>query len=80
MYFNSPPLYIGNFKMLASLIRRQAFEFASTNIGGNAWRTNSTEVRCIMRFDTIVTDAKAAIARTVDPNGAAAAATTEAGK
>lgn len=74
------PLYIGNFKMLASLIRRQAFEFASTNIGGNAWRTNSTEVRCIMRFDTIVTDAKAAIARTVDPNGAAAAATTEAGK
>lgn len=59
------PLFIGDFKQFGSLIRRQPMEFASTTIGGNAWGTNSTEVRGILRFDTIKTDNNAAIARTV---------------
>jgi HK97 family phage major capsid protein len=42
---------IGNGKEYMTLFRRNAFEFASTNIGGSAWRSNSTEVRGIARFD-----------------------------
>lgn len=51
------PLYIGDPRQLATLFRRKGLEVASTTIGGNAWSTNSTEMRGIMRlcatkFDT----------------------------
>lgn len=59
------PVYIGDFKQFASLIRRSAMEFASTNVGGNAWNTNSTEFRAIQRQDEIKTDAGAAVKRTI---------------
>lgn len=56
------PLYIGDFTQYGTLFRRKALELASTNIGGNAWNTNSTEVRGIMRLDAKTFDAAAATA------------------
>lgn len=67
---NKAPVYIGDFTQFGTLISRQPMEFASTNIGGKAWSTNSTEVRCIMRFDEIKTDEAAAVARTLATAGA----------
>ena len=53
------PLYVGDFKSFGTLFRRQPMEIASTNIGGNAWATNSTEVRAITRLDAKTFDTKA---------------------
>lgn len=56
------PLYFGDFTQFGTLFRRKALELAATNIGGNAWATNSTEVRGIMRLDAKTFDAEAATA------------------
>ena len=56
------PIYFGDFTQYGTLFRRQPLEIASTNIGGNAWVTNSTEVRAITRLDAKVFDAAAAAA------------------
>lgn len=53
------PLYVGDFKSFGTLFRRQPMEIASTNIGGNAWATNSTEVRAITRLAAKTFDTKA---------------------
>jgi HK97 family phage major capsid protein len=42
---------IGDGREYLTLFRRSGFEFASTNVGGNAWRSNSSEVRGIARLD-----------------------------
>ncbi len=42
---------IGDGREYATLFKRAGFEFASTNVGGDAWRSNSTEVRGIARLD-----------------------------
>ena len=49
--------FIGSPKEFATLFRKDGFEVASTDIGGNAWATDSTEVRgiarmCVSKFDT----------------------------
>lgn len=44
-------LYVGNFKALATLFVRKGFEMATTNVGGDAWATNSTECRVLCRMD-----------------------------
>lgn len=54
---SKPEFFIGNMKEFATLFRRDGLEIASTNIGGNAWATDSTEVRgitrlCVSKFDT----------------------------
>lgn len=59
------PIYIGCFKAFATLFRRQAMEFAATNIGGDAWATNSYEVRGIMRMDLQKVDPAAAIKKEI---------------
>lgn len=56
------PLYFGDFTQYGTLFRRKALELAATDIGGNAWATNSTEVRGIMRLDAKTFDASAATA------------------
>ncbi|MBI5951898.1 MAG: phage major capsid protein [Chloroflexi bacterium] len=50
---------IGDGRSYMSIFRRAGFEFASTNIGGKAWRTNSTEVRGIARMDSAEMDSGA---------------------
>jgi len=42
---------IGDLASYATLFERSMFEFATTNVGGSAWRSNSTEVRGIARMD-----------------------------
>lgn len=59
------PVYIGAFAAFGTLFRRKAFEFASTDVGGNAWRTDTTEVRGITRLDAQIMDDKAAVLRTI---------------
>ena len=56
------PIYFGDFTQYATLFRRQPLEIASTDICGNAWKTNSTEVRAITRLDAQVFDSEAAAA------------------
>ena len=64
------PLYVGDFKSFGTLFRRQAMEIASTNIGGNAWNTNSTEVRAITRLDAKQFDVAAVAAGKITLPGA----------
>ena len=45
------PLFIGNLRAFATLFDRGVLEMASTNVGGDAWATNSTEIRVICRMD-----------------------------
>ena len=51
------PLYLGDAKQFATLFERAAMEVLSTNIGGNAFNNDTTEIRFIKRmgvskFDT----------------------------
>lgn len=64
------PLYVGDFKSFGTLFRRQAMEIASTNVGGNAWNTNSTEVRAITRLAVTKFDDKAVAAGKITLPGA----------
>jgi HK97 family phage major capsid protein len=60
-------LAIGDGKEFCTIFRRAGFEFASTNVGGNAWRSNSSEVRGIARLDceNVDTGAMATLAITL---------------
>ena len=60
---NKPEFFIGDFKEFATLFRRDGFEVASTDIGGNAWATDSTEVRGIARLAVSKFDTRAAVRR-----------------
>lgn len=56
------PIYVGDFKEFATLFRRQNMVIDSTNVGGNAWANDSTEVRAITRLTAKQVDDKAAVA------------------
>ena len=56
------PLYVGDFSSFGTLFRRQTMQIDSTDVGGNAWNTNSTEVRAITRLDAVTTDDEAVVA------------------
>ena len=55
------PFFIGDFNAFGTLFVRQPLEIATTDVGGDAWRTNSTEVRGILRLDARTFDAAAAV-------------------
>lgn len=59
------PVYIGYFRALGTLFQRKALEFATTNIGGNAWNTDTTELRGIARMDAQKVDEGAAVMREI---------------
>lgn len=51
------PIYVGDLTQYATLFHRQYLEVTSTDVGGNAFRSNSIEVRglsrmCVSTFDT----------------------------
>lgn len=50
------PMYIGNFKNFCTLFLRQGIRVRSTDIGGKAWDTDTTEIRCTCRMDCQVFD------------------------
>ena len=60
---NKPEFFIGDFKEFATLFRKKGLEVASTDIGGSAWATDSTEVRGIARLAVTKFDAGAAVRR-----------------
>lgn len=58
-------LFIGDGKEFATLFRCGGYELASTDIGGNAWRTDSTELRGIVRLGVSKFDTDAMVRRTL---------------
>lgn len=64
------PLYIGSGEQYMTLFTRAPLEVASTDIGGDAWASNATEVRGIVRLDTAVFDDKAMAKREIHIAGA----------
>lgn len=59
------PIYLGDFKQYATMFQRQRMEVRATDIGGNAWKTNSVEVRAIARKDASVFDSAAVLRREI---------------
>lgn len=59
---NKVPFYLGDYSQFGVLFRRKTLEVAASNVGGDAWATNSTEFRGIMRLATAKFDAEAAVA------------------
>lgn len=59
------PVYVGDFKEFMTLFVGKSLEVASTNIGGNAWRTDSVEVRGLMRLDGEKMDGDAVVKREI---------------
>lgn len=57
--------YIGDGQEFATLFTRQGLEIASTDIGGNAFRTDSTEVRGIARIGVNTFDTEAMVRRSI---------------
>ena len=57
--------FIGDFHEFATLFQKETLEVASTDIGGSAWRTDSTEIRGIARMDVEKFDTAAAVRRNI---------------
>ena len=58
-----PEFFIGDFREFATLFKKAGLEVASTDVGGDAWATDSTEVRGIARLCVSKFDASAAVRR-----------------
>lgn len=61
------PVYIGDFQQYATIFKRSPLEIVSTDIGGSAFRTDSTEVRAIVRMGVSKFDTAAVALRTITP-------------
>ncbi len=59
------PLYIGDFQQFGTLFVREGLEVKSTDVGGNAFRSNSIEVRGITRLGASTFDANAVARREI---------------
>lgn len=59
------PVYVGDMKAYMTLFAGKNLEVASTNIGGNAWRSDSVEIRGLMRMDGQVMDKEAVVKREI---------------
>lgn len=57
-------IYVGNFKALGTLFVRKGIELASTDVGGDAWATDSVEIRAVCRMDAKQVDSTAAFRAT----------------
>lgn len=67
------PFYIGNLKQFCRLFLRQGTRIKSTDIGGDAWDTDSWEIRCTTRMDCKTVDENAAVLAGLKYEDAAAA-------
>ncbi len=61
--YTKAEFFIGDFREFATLFRRKHLEVASTDIGGNAWAKDQTEVRGLTRMGVTKFDASAAVRR-----------------
>lgn len=64
------PLYVGKFSRLATLFVRKGIELATTNVGGDAWATGSTELRALCRMGSSLVDTTAAFKALISVGGA----------
>jgi HK97 family phage major capsid protein len=55
------PIIVGNLKQLIFLFSRQAMELRSTDVGGDSFKRNTTDLRAIKRDDIKKFDANAAV-------------------
>lgn len=74
------PMYVGNLKAFCTLFVRQGTRIRSTDIGGDAWDTDSTEIRCTCRLDCQTVDASAVKFTGMKSDAAAAAAIDDNGE
>ena len=63
---NNAEFFIGDGREFATLFSRDGLEVASTDVGGNAWITDSTEVRGIARMCVSKFDAAAMVRRQLE--------------
>ncbi len=54
------PLYAGKFQSVGTLFVRQVIEVAATDVGGDAWATDTWELRGLCRMDAVTMDKNAA--------------------
>lgn len=59
---DTTPIYMGDFKQFGTLFRRAVMSIKSTDVGGDAWSNDTTEVRAITRLDAQKFDDKAVVA------------------
>lgn len=59
------PIYAGNFKALGTLFIRKGIEVAATDVGGDAWATDSYEIRGLCRMGVMGVDKNAAFKATI---------------
>lgn len=70
------PIYAGNFKALGTLFVRKGIEMAATDVGGDAWATDSWEMRGICRMTAVAIDKNAAFKATMpSPDGVSGVST-----
>lgn len=67
------PLYAGKFANLGTLFVRKGIELATTNVGGDAWATDSTELRALCRLGSALMDTTAAFKALISVADAGAA-------
>ena len=63
---NKAPVFVGDLKEAIMLFDRGEYEVLSTEVGGDAFRRNSHDIRIIDRFDVQKWDAAAVIATQID--------------
>ena len=63
---NKAPVFVGDLKEAVMLFDRDEYEVLSTEVGGDAFRRNSHDIRVIDRFDVQQWDVAAVIATQID--------------
>lgn len=63
---NKAPVFVGDLKEAVMLFDRGEYEVLSTEVGGDAFRRNSHDIRIIDRFDVQKWDADAVVATQID--------------
>ena len=63
---NKAPFVIGDLKELIVLFKREQMELASTEVGGDAFKRNTLDVRAIQRDDVVIWDSEAAVYGQID--------------
>lgn len=59
-------IFVGDLKSAVTMYDRQALSLLSTNVGGNAFLNNTTDIRAIIRFDVQEIDERAIVACELD--------------
>jgi len=55
------PIYAGNFRTMGTLFIRKGIEIAATDVGGDAWATDTWELRGLCRMTAIAMDKGSAL-------------------